>query len=48
MFHVKHRRRQGSDVVINESFTNAEIAENHVEDVFDINATSEAAERRRG
>ena len=34
--------------VVNESFTNAEIAEDHVQNIFDIDPAGEPAKRRRG
>ena len=48
MFHVKHALAERSDVVVNDSFTNAKIAKDNVQYIFDIDSASESAQRRRG
>ena len=48
MFHVKHAPPEHSDVVVNVSFTNTEIAKDDVQNILDIDSAGESAKRRRG
>ncbi len=52
VFHVKHWRSKSpvssKQATVNDLFTNTEIAEDDVQDIFHINPAGELAERRGG